>query len=62
MAKHQIVTTSCGEVMVKQGADEQTLECYIGEDFDEYIGEIAGNVYDDSYCIVNDIENCLFQN
>lgn len=60
MAKHQIVTTSCGEVMVKQGSDENTLECYIGDDFDEYIGEITGNVYDDSNQLANDIENCLF--
>ena len=44
MAKHQIVTTSCGEVMVKQGADEHTLDYYIDENFDEYIGEIAVNV------------------
>lgn len=38
--KHVIVITSYGEVMLKQ--KEGFVECYIGDNYDDYLGDIDG--------------------
>lgn len=48
---HRIINTSVGEVMLKQNNDSITGECYcevyIGDNYDEYAGDIPC-CYDDS--------------
>lgn len=49
--QHRIIDTKYGEVMVKCAFDadksEKFCDCYIGDNFDKYIGEVYCDYYDD---------------
>ena len=60
MVKHVILDTSYGEVLVKQGIDDGVLECYIGNNYDEYIGDIDGTIYDDETTLIDKVEELLY--
>ena len=59
MAKHVILNTSYGEILVKEGSNNSLLDCYIGNNYDEYIGSIEGTIYDDENSLINKIEKLL---
>lgn len=59
MTKHVILDTSYEEVLVKQGIDDGVLECYIGNNYDEYIGDIDGTIYDNETSLINKVEELL---
>lgn len=59
MAKHVILNTSYGEVLVKEGNNNGLLDCYIGNNYDEYIGSIEGSIYEDEILLINRIEKLL---
>lgn len=59
MAKHVILNTSYGEVLVKEGNNNGLLDCYIGNNYDEYIGSIEGSIYDDKTSLINQIKKLL---
>lgn len=44
--KQTIVDTSFGEVMVKETAEKGYLDCYIGDNYDDYVGTVEANIYD----------------
>ena len=44
--KHTIVDTSFGEVMVKETTEKGYLDCYIGDNYDDYLFTIEGRIYD----------------
>ena len=56
--KHVIVETSYGEVLVKQEISN-TLDCYIGNNFDYSIGSIEGSIYEDETLLIGRIEKLL---
>lgn len=56
MAKHLIVETSYGETMLKNGIVDGVLECYIGCNYDEYVGDIEGTLYDEEDVLVSRFE------
>ena len=56
MTKHVIIDTSYGVVLVEQGIDDWVLECYIGNNYDEYIEDIDGTIYDDETSLIDKIE------
>ena len=56
--KHVIVETSYGEVLVKQEISN-TLDCYIGNNFDYSIGYIEGSIYEDETLLIGRIEKLL---
>lgn len=58
--RHQIVVTSYGEVMVKENPVFGDLDCFTGDNWDNYIGEIEGSVNDDSAELKAKIERELF--
>ena len=59
MTKHVILDTSYEEVLVEQGIDDGVLECYIGNNYDEYIGDIDGTIYDNETSLINKVEELL---
>ena len=59
MAKHVILNTSYGEVLIKEGSNNSSLDCYIGNNYDEYIGSIEGTIYDDETLLIDRIEKLL---
>ena len=59
MTKHVILDTSYGEVLVEQGIDDGVLECFIGDNYDEYIGSIEGSIYDDETSLINQVKTLL---
>ena len=58
MTKHIILNTSYGEVLIKQEISN-TLDYYIGNNFDQYIGSIEGSIYDDETLLIDRIEKLL---
>ncbi len=56
--KHVIVETSYGEVLVKQKFSN-ILNCYIGNNFDQYIGSIEGSIYEDETLLIDRIQKLL---
>lgn len=44
--KQTIVDTSYGEVMVKETTDKGYLDCYIGDNYDDYLFTIEAKIYD----------------
>ena len=58
--EHLIVDTSYGEVMLKQ--KNGIVECYIGDNFDFYIGDIGKSFYLDYENLVELVENLLDRN
>lgn len=44
--KQTIVDTSYGEVMVKETTEKGYLDCYIGDNYDDYLFTIEGRIYD----------------
>lgn len=59
MAKHVILDTNYEEVLVEQGIDDGVLECYIGNNYDEYIENIDGTIYDNETSLINKVEELL---
>ena len=58
---HRIVDTAYGEVMVKPSeVTDCVLECWIGDNFDDFIGEIEGMMDEDDESFRISIENELF--
>lgn len=58
---HRIIDTAYGEVMVKPSeVADCVLECWIGDNFDEFIGEIDGMMDEDDESFRISIENELF--
>ena len=53
MSKHVILNTSYGEVLIKEGSNSNLLNCYIGNNYDEYIGSIEGTIYDDENSLID---------
>lgn len=45
--RQTIVDTSFGEVMVKETTEKGYLDCYIGDNYDDYLFTIEGRIYDD---------------
>ena len=60
MTKHVIIDTSYGEVLVEQGIDDGVLECFIGDNYDEYIGDIDGTIDDDETTLIDKVEELLY--
>ena len=56
MSKHVILNTSYGEVLVKEGSNSNLLNCYIGNNYDEYIGSIEGTIYDDEISLIDQVK------
>ena len=44
--RQTIVDTSFGEVMVKETEGKRYLDCYIGDNFDDYLFTIEGRICD----------------
>ena len=59
MTKHVILDTSYEEVLIEQGIDDGVLEYYIGNNYDEYIGDIDRTIYDNETSLINKIEELL---
>ena len=59
MTKHVIIDTSYGEVLVEQGIDDDVLECFIGDNYNEYIGDIDKTIYDNETSLINKVEELL---
>lgn len=58
--KHQIVNTSYGEVMCKESETIETMvDCFVGTNFDTYIGSIKGSIYDAPENLVKQINSML---
>jgi len=62
--EHRIIDTEYGEVMVKSAydceTDESFCDCYIGDNYDCYIGEVPCNYWeDDDETIASEIERVL---
>ena len=62
--EHRIIDTEYGEVMIKSAYDCETDEsffyCYIGDNYDCYIGEVPCNYWeDDDETIASEIERVL---
>ena len=61
--EHLIIETSAGEVMLKQCFDVDTQEtfcdAYIGNNYDDYIGEVHCTLDDDEEYILEQVENLL---
>lgn len=57
--KQTIIDTSYGEVMVKETTEEEYLDCYIGDNFDDYIGTIDGRICDSEDYLADKIEELL---
>ena len=60
MAKHVILDTSYGEVLAKQGIDNGVLECFIGHNYDEYVGDIDGTLYDNEDDLIEKVEELFY--
>lgn len=61
MIKHVILNTSYGEVLIKEGSNSNLLNCYIGNNYDEYIGSIEGSIDDDETSLINQVKTLLEQ-
>ena len=59
MTKHLILETPFGEVLVEQAFNDDTLDCYIGDNYDEYIGSIEGSIYYDETSLINQVKTLL---
>lgn len=63
--KHRIIDTTFGEVMLKESISftgEKSCDMYIGDNFDDFIGNISCSLYDDYDIIVEQIEEKLIFN
>lgn len=56
--QHRIIETSYGEVMIKE-EDDFLCSAYIGDNWDEFVGEIPCSINDDEQHIVYEIERIL---
>ena len=58
---HRILDTSFGEVMLKPKTDngEEMLEVYIGDNYDDFVGEISASIDDDEDDLLDQIEELL---
>ena len=63
MTNSMIIETDFGEVMLRQCYDCDTnhtwCECYIGDNWDDYIGEIEGGFQQDEDDLREKVENIL---
>lgn len=63
MAKHRIIYTSFGECCLKnETTDEQGYhwcELYIGDNYDEYVGDCACSMDDNDEVILEQIDELL---
>ena len=61
--KHMFVDTIYGEVMVTECFDVDTqrefCDAYIGDNYDQYIGEIPCTLDDDEDVIIKEVEELL---
>ena len=58
--EHLFVNTSYGEVMVKESFEDcEFCEVYIGDNYDQYIGEIPCTLDDDEDLIIKEVEELL---
>lgn len=58
---HRILDTSFGEVMLKPKTDngEEMLEVYIGDNYDDFVGEISASIDDDEDDLLDQIDELL---
>lgn len=58
---HRILDTSFGEVMLKPKTDngEEMLEIYIGDNYDDFVGEISASIDDDEDDLLDQIDELL---
>lgn len=56
--QHRIIETSYGEVMIKE-EDDFLCSAYIGDDWDEFVGEIPCYINDDEQHIIYELERIL---
>lgn len=58
---HRMLDTSFGEVMLKPKTDngEEMLEVYIGDNYDDFVGEISASIDDDEDDLLDQIEELL---
>ena len=64
MEKHRFINTSFGEVMLVGGFDyttqEHFCEMYIGDNWDDFIGEISCSINDSEEDIIQQVEEALY--
>ena len=60
MTKHVILDTSYGDVLVEQGIDDGVLECFIGDNYDDYVGDIDGTLYDNEDDLIEKVEELFY--
>lgn len=58
---HRMLDTSFGEVMLKPKTDngEEMLEIYIGDNYDDFVGEISASIDDDEDDLLDQIDELL---
>lgn len=58
---HRILDTSFGEIMLKPKTDngEEMLEIYIGDNYDDFVGEISASIDDDEDDLLDQIDELL---
>ena len=58
---HRMLDTSFGEVMLKPKTDngEEMLEIYIGDNYDDFVGEISASIDDDEDDLLGQIDELL---
>ena len=59
MSKRIMLDTCYGEVLIEQASDG-VLECFIGDNYDDFIGSIDGTVYDDEQTLIDKVETLCF--
>ena len=59
---HRMLDTSFGEVMLKPKTDngEEMLEIYIGDNYDDFVGEISASIDDDEDDLLDQIDELLY--
>ena len=60
-ARHLIIGTRYGEVMLRESDDKGRLEAYIGDGWDDPVGTVEGSLDDDEKELLRKTE-ILFQN
>lgn len=58
---HRMLDTSFGEIMLKPKTDngEEMLEIYIGDNYDDFFGEISASIDDDEDDLLDQIDKLL---
>ena len=55
----RIIETSFGEVKLETTVEKNYLDCYIGDNYDEYVGSIEGTIGMSEVTLCKRVENIL---